>query len=270
MLKDLSDAFVENPSSVYPIGTLVEGRIQSIDHVRGFVSMNLKPSVVVGNRQAKVEVSKYHEGDVVTGIVDRVNDTIGVFVRLHLPGSNVTSSLVGLSRKATALSSDDVQSGKGLGDVYHVGDIVKAKILRIVESSMKIALGLSANYFRDSDELMEESEEEEEEEAEEEDDGEDVEGESEDDEGEDDGEDEEEEGGKNEGQSIDDDDEGEVVTPIPTTVSYIYQYSMCYYVCLTISLSILIRRIKSVNSLPLRLHQRLLRQPLQLLINVVK
>jgi hypothetical protein len=72
---------------------------------------------------------------------------IGVFVRIN------GTSLVGLARKATALQD----SSKALQEEYQVGDVVRAKVLRVSASTLKIALGLRESYFRN--ESLEEEEE---------------------------------------------------------------------------------------------------------------
>jgi rRNA biogenesis protein RRP5 len=142
MLRDLADSFLDNPAESFPVGKLVEGRVQSVDHLRGTVQLNLKPSVVVGNLQSQKEIKHIHDGDFVTGTVERVNE-IGVFVRIK------GTSLVGLSRKATSL--DD--TSRALDEVFTVGDVVKARVLRVSDTTMKIALGLASTYFRGTEEV---------------------------------------------------------------------------------------------------------------------
>lgn len=112
----------------------------SVDHLLGTVQMSLKPSVLVNDAIAKEEIKTLHPGDVVKGVIQRVND-IGVFITIS------GTSLVGLSRKAVALDNpnDLIQN------VFHIGEMVKAKVLRLSASNLKIALGLKSVYFSDED-----------------------------------------------------------------------------------------------------------------------
>lgn len=153
MLKDLADEFVENPEIEYRAGRLVQGRVIKVDHLKGFVQVSLKPSVVIGSIRAQEEIKSIHGGDVLKGVVQRVNE-IGVFIAIE------NTSLVGLARKVTAQQN----SLKALQEEYQVGDFVKAKVLRVSRSSMKIALGLKDIYFKDdADQYVQESDDEEEE-----------------------------------------------------------------------------------------------------------
>jgi len=139
LLKDLSDKYVEHPELKFETGMLVTGKVVSVDHLLGAVQLSLKSSVVVGNLKAKEEIENLHQGDVVEGIVERVNDT-GVFIKIN------GTSLVGLSRKAMALDNpNDI-----LQQIFSVGDTVKAKVLRVSSMTMKIALGLKNIYFSDN------------------------------------------------------------------------------------------------------------------------
>lgn len=152
MLKDLADEFVENPEIEYRVGKLVQGRVIKVDHLKGFVQVSLKPSVVIGSIKAQEEIKSIHGGDVLKGVVQRVNE-IGVFIAIE------NTSLVGLARKVTAQQN----SLKALQEEYQVGDFVKAKVLRVSRSSMKIALGLKDIYFKDdADQYVQESDDEEE------------------------------------------------------------------------------------------------------------
>jgi rRNA biogenesis protein RRP5 len=77
-------------------------------------------------------------GDKVSGVVHRVTD-FGVFVKLS------NTSIVALSRRDTAIS--DPSSNSTLDDEYVAGDVVRAKILKINKSTLRIELGLSSKYF---------------------------------------------------------------------------------------------------------------------------
>ncbi len=140
LLKDLSDTYVVQPSKEFPMGKLVTGKVISVDHLLGTVQMSLKPSVLVNDAKAKEEIKELHLGDVVKGVIQRVND-IGVFISIG------GTSLVGLSRKAVALDNpnDLIQN------VFRVGDMVKAKVLRVSATNLKIALGLKGIYFSEDE-----------------------------------------------------------------------------------------------------------------------
>lgn len=199
LLKDLDDGFVENPKEAFPVGKLVEGKVMSVDHIKGMVQLSLKPSVVIGDTKAKKEIERIKEDDVVKGTVERVNE-IGVFVRIN------GTSLVGLARKATALQD----SSKALQEEYQVGDVVRAKVLRVSASTLKIALGLRESYFRN--ETLDEEEEsgsDEEEEVEDSDDEDVIQlgGDDDEDDEEEDSEDDEEQ--EEDGEEVEEDDDDE-------------------------------------------------------------
>lgn len=135
LVKDLADHFVEQPDKLFHCGQLVQARVRSVNGDK--IALSLRASEVLGKAEASSQLANLQEGDVLKGVVERVNNDIGVFVQL----SNTV--VVGLARKEQA-----VHDSRPLSEVFAVGDIVRAKILHISRESGKVALGLTENFFR--------------------------------------------------------------------------------------------------------------------------
>lgn len=118
------------------------------------VNLSMRKSVVFG-KDSEIEIKNLKIGDIVKGTVQRITD-FGVFIAID------NTSLVGLSRKPTAVSNETVD----LKDIYSVGGRVQAKILGI--TGHKISLGLKSSYFN---ELSNEEEHEDQSESNEDEDG---------------------------------------------------------------------------------------------------
>lgn len=136
LIKDLADTFVESPEDAFPTGRLVACRVQSVDMLKGHVSVVLKESVVHAAVANKKALQKLRAGMTVKGTVETVKD-VGVFVRIG--GTNV----VGLARAVAALQD----ASKTLQEEYAAGDIVRARVLKVSPNTQRVALGLREKYF---------------------------------------------------------------------------------------------------------------------------
>merc|ERR1711871_1211965 len=136
MIKDLSDEFVDNPSSAYPTGKLVSCRVLSVSSDDKMVSLAMKESLV-GEHLSK-ELSKLSVGQVVEGHVKSIAD-FGIFVDIS------KTTITGLSRRENAVN----RKVEDMHTVFTAGDLVKAKILSI--SGHKVALGLKSSFFSEDD-----------------------------------------------------------------------------------------------------------------------
>lgn len=197
LMKDISDSYVSDPASEFPVGKLVSARLMSVNQADSTAKLSLKTSVIVGNAKKEAEIEKINTGDTVSGVVEQVT-AMGVFVAID------NTSLVGLSRRAHAVSDEQ----KLPSEEFSVGDVVRAKVLSVSRGSQKIALGLKEHYFRKDGIEDDDTEEEEEEESEVEESLESDE-EEEDSEIEDSEEDEEEESSEDDDDDNEDDDEEE-------------------------------------------------------------
>eukprot|EP00128_Syssomonas_multiformis_P018863 Colp12_sorted_trinity150504_noHs@29295 len=192
-MRDLSDEFIAKPEEVFPTGKLVQARLLSVSQIDSEAKLSLKDSVVVGDTKAREEIKKITVGSTHTGVVQRVTQD-GVFVTLQ------GTSLTGLSRRVAAIADEK----KSLTEEFEIGDVVRCKVLNVAKNSLKIGLGLRAQYFKgdsaadaeDSDadsEEMDVDEDEEEESGDEDDEDDEEEGSDEEDDDEEEGSDEEEE-----------------------------------------------------------------------------
>lgn len=142
MLRELSDEFVQAPAKAYPSGKLVEARILRRNFETGDRPiLTLRHSAIHGNQQLKEEIEKLSVGDTVVATVTKVTP-VGVFVSLE------GTSIEALSRPFAA--SDLPQTA--LHEEFSVGDVVRAKVLRVRKTSSKVEVGLRAKYFKKEEE----------------------------------------------------------------------------------------------------------------------
>jgi small subunit ribosomal protein S1 len=120
---------VKHPSEVLKKGDEVEAIITSIDQENRRISLSIK-EFQPNDWQTFRE--KHQPGDVVDGVVSRVAD-FGVFVQID-----------GLVEGLMHVSETPLPRGSRLADHYHEGDPIRARILRIEDTEMKVGLsGLS-------------------------------------------------------------------------------------------------------------------------------
>jgi ribosomal protein S1 len=136
-MRDLSDDFIQKPEDAFPTGKLCQARLLSVSQIDSEAKLSLKDSAVIGDQKAREEIKKIAVGDVVTGVVQRVTQD-GVYITLK------GTSLTGMSRRAAAIT--DAQ--KSLSEEFEMGDVVRCKVLSVAKNSLKIGLGLRAQYFK--------------------------------------------------------------------------------------------------------------------------
>ena len=152
ILKELSDSFLPDPISMFPMGRLVIGKVKQVNFRKNpveaangkkgnttasseiTVDMDMRESSLLD--QDKLRYEDIKEGSRYKGVVARV-EKYGVFVRFD--GSDVS----GMAHVSEC--SDDFV--KNLVDLYDPGDPVKALVLKVDKEQRRISLGLKASYF---------------------------------------------------------------------------------------------------------------------------
>ncbi|RHY33194.1 hypothetical protein DYB32_003128 [Aphanomyces invadans] len=142
MLRDLSDDFVKEPSTAFPPGTLVAGRVTKVEN--GKVELSLKASIVTGGQMT---VKSLQVGQTVKGTIRSIQ-AYGVFVLLD---NSSVSGLCHISEVADA-------KVKSLDGVFSVGDYVKAKVLKV--EGGRVSLGLKPSYFENEESSDDEEDDE--------------------------------------------------------------------------------------------------------------
>ena len=148
MLKHLSDRFVEDVPTAFPIGMLVAGRVLKIHSKNKNIDLSLKPTTVLGDSMHKWSMSNIQVGMRMDGRVRKVVH-YGVFVDLE------DSRLSGLCHISEA-SEGHV---KDLNKLFSSGDLVRVVVLKIEDK--KLSFGLKPSYFEDEQEGGESSQEQE-------------------------------------------------------------------------------------------------------------
>lgn len=139
-ISELSWSRVNHPSDLLSVGDTVRVFVLGVDKETRRISLGMKqleadPWVTV--------TEKYHVGDVVTGTITRLV-TFGAFVRLE----NALEGLVHISE----LSNEHVRA---VEDILKPGQVVTAKIIKIITDEQKIGLSIKAvnadsNYAKES------------------------------------------------------------------------------------------------------------------------
>lgn len=143
LLRDLSDDFIKDPISEFPVGKVVAGRItgKEMRQDSTLYGMSLKSSIV-SDGIAALTWSNLKEGMIVTGTVSKIQP-YGVFVKLNQ--SNV-SGLCHISEIG------DERIEKPLTELFKEGDSVKAKVLKVQLENRRISLGFKPTYFDEPNE----------------------------------------------------------------------------------------------------------------------
>lgn len=149
ILKELSDDFIPNPSTVFPPGRLIVGKVKNIkeSHKKTkkgiapitFVDMDLRESVLLASGD-RVTMDDVKENLKYTGVITRV-ESYGVFVRID------NSDISGLAHVSEC--SDNFI--KNIFDLYNPGDFVKVKVLSLGDDKdqRRLAFSLKASNFMD-------------------------------------------------------------------------------------------------------------------------
>lgn len=149
-IKELSDGFLPDPPSSFPMGRLVVGKVKAVqpcpkksknnkDQIKFQVDLDMRESVVLEHKKPlafeDVELqSKYK------GTVTRV-ESYGVFVKLE--NSNV-SGLVHMSECSDKFI-------KNLQALYNPGDLVKVLVIKKDEEGKKLGFSMKASHFENDD-----------------------------------------------------------------------------------------------------------------------
>ena len=127
---------IKHPSELFKKGQRVDAVILRIDKEKERLSLGYKQ--LVPDPWESTIPSRYHVGDVTTGVVSKVAD-FGVFVELD----GEVEGLIHVSEVAT-------EGPTSLEEHFHVGQPVTAKIVKVDCEERKIALSVKA-YTQDSD-----------------------------------------------------------------------------------------------------------------------
>ncbi|KAI3794742.1 hypothetical protein L1987_37379 [Smallanthus sonchifolius] len=137
LISNLSDDFVSKPEEEFPIGSLVTGRVISLEPLSKRIEVSLRKTS--GSKEPKADVgdfSSLHVGDIVSGRVKRI-ESFGLFITIDQTKS------VGLCH-VSELPEDNTDN---LETKYKIHERVKAKILKIDEERRRISLGMKGSYF---------------------------------------------------------------------------------------------------------------------------
>jgi len=139
-IRNLADDFVESPEDAFPTGKLVQARVLSVSLERSTAKLTLKSTAVTGTDPIRdAQFSKLSEGQVLTGKIQSIDNAHGVFVAID------NTTLVGLARRLNCTSKSDAD----LKEMFKVGDVVRAKVISLAQTSKKISLGLKPSLFKD-------------------------------------------------------------------------------------------------------------------------
>ena len=128
-LSDLADGFVSDPASAFPAGTLVTGRVLSVD-ASGKVGLSLKAAG--GGASAAAALAP---GAVASGRVRRV-EPFGVFIDID-GGGGGRAGLAHVSELADEYVADPAAR-------FEVGAPVRARVLRVDATTGRVSLSLRA------------------------------------------------------------------------------------------------------------------------------
>ncbi|KAK6429466.1 rRNA biogenesis protein rrp5 [Oleoguttula sp. CCFEE 5521] len=137
---DLSDLYIKNWQTHLALDQLVRGRIISVDPATKHIQLSLKQSQIDPNYIPPLQFNDIKTGMIVTGKVRKVED-YGAFVDLD----NSQPRLSGLCHRSEVAD----KFIKDVRTLYEIGDVVKAKVLKVEKEGKKISLGLKARYFKD-------------------------------------------------------------------------------------------------------------------------
>ena len=150
-LKEVCDGYVANPSSSFPMGRLVVGKIKETrpvskkgrhkkDSVEIQADVDMRESVLVDNEQEILSFEDINVGEKYKGTVQTVTD-YGVFVRIKNCGMD------GLAH----LSECSDNFIKDLKALYSPGDLVKVIVLNKDSEAKRLAFSMKASHFVDDD-----------------------------------------------------------------------------------------------------------------------
>jgi rRNA biogenesis protein RRP5 len=130
-ISDLSDHYIKDWKTQFPVGKLVKGRIMSVDKETGQVDLSLRQSDQEGV-VTKLTYATLKVGQIVTGVVTGV-ESYGAFIAV-----DNSNQVRGLCHKKE-MADHHVDEAT---DLYTVGDKVKAKVTKVDPTSRKISFSL--------------------------------------------------------------------------------------------------------------------------------
>jgi rRNA biogenesis protein RRP5 len=156
-LKQLCDGYIANPSSSFPMGRLVIGKIKETRpvskkgrHMKAPVTIqadvDMRESVLVQDEKNLLSFEDINIGEKYKGTVQTVT-SYGVFVRI------ANSNMDGLVH----LSECSDKFIKNVEHLYSPGDLVKVLVLKKDEEAKKLGFSMKASHFEDDDDTDESS-----------------------------------------------------------------------------------------------------------------
>jgi len=144
VLKELSDGFLSDPVSSFPMGRLVVGRVKNVITPRSssnskLIDLDMRESSIISPSN-KLTFEDVAVGQKFKGEVTRI-EAYGVFVRLE------NSDLSGLVHKSEC--SD--QFIRDLTGMYDPGDLVKILVIKRDEDKKELGFSMKASHFQDDD-----------------------------------------------------------------------------------------------------------------------
>ncbi|CAK7203915.1 rRNA bioproteinsis protein rrp5 [Sporothrix eucalyptigena] len=140
-ISDLSDSYLKDWKAHFQVDQLVRGRVVSVNPELKQVQMTLKASVVDDNYVPLSTLADFHQGQIVSGRVRKVEE-FGAFIVL-----DNTANVSGLCHRSE-MADKAVRDARKL---YKEGDVVKAMILSINKDNGRVNLGLKPAYFDNED-----------------------------------------------------------------------------------------------------------------------
>jgi rRNA biogenesis protein RRP5 len=146
ILKELSDSFLPDPTTMFPPGRLIVGKVKEVPKVSNkkgkkkvMVDLDMRESVLLDD-QNKLTFEDIKMGDKHNGIVTRI-ESYGVFVRIE---NSKVSGLVHLSE-----CSDDYV--KNLASMFNLGDLVKILVIKVETEGNRLGFSMKPSHFEDDD-----------------------------------------------------------------------------------------------------------------------
>ncbi|KAI4168189.1 MAG: hypothetical protein LQ343_006575 [Gyalolechia ehrenbergii] len=137
-VSNLSDLYLKDWKSHLQIDQLVKGKVIEVDTALNHVQMSLKNSHIDKNYKPPLTFTDMTVGQIITGKIRKVED-FGVFIVV-----DNSANVSGLCHKTQMAAGKAPDPQK----LYEVGDLVKAKVLKIDREKRRISFGLKASFFK--------------------------------------------------------------------------------------------------------------------------
>ncbi|BBM98348.1 rRNA biogenesis protein RRP5 [Marchantia polymorpha subsp. ruderalis] len=142
LIKNLSDTFVADPAESFTPGMVVRGRIISVERLSGRVEMSLRTSQSTNSSKSVDDIQdekrfeSLNVGDIITCHIKKIA-SFGLFLAIE------SSQIVGLCH-VSEVADNFLDS---LTNHFHVGQKVRAKILKIDGGKKRVSFGMKESYF---------------------------------------------------------------------------------------------------------------------------